>query len=104
MEGMLGRKMNLWVRRIVTRLINTIPTTIAIFAGIAPLLILVYSQAALSLLLPLPLIPLLLFTKNKKLMGQFVNKRITTIIATIFISIIIVFNVLLLYLTAGGNI
>jgi manganese transport protein len=104
MEGMLGRKMNLWVRRIVTRLINTIPTTIAILAGIEPLLILVYSQVALSLLLPLPLIPLLIFTKDKKLMGQFVNKRITTIVATIFVAIIIVFNVLLLFLTAGGNI
>jgi manganese transport protein len=104
MEGMLGRKMNLWVRRIVTRLINTIPTTIAILAGIEPLLILVYSQVALSLLLPLPLIPLLIFTKNKKLMGQFVNKRITTIVATIFVAIIVVFNVLLLFLTAGGKI
>ena len=104
MEGMLGRKMNLWVRRIVTRLINTIPTTIAILAGIEPLLILVYSQVALSLLLPLPLIPLLIFTKNKKLMGQFVNKRITTIVATIFVAIIVVFNALLLFLTAGGNI
>ena len=104
MEGMLGRKMNLWVRRIVTRLINTIPTTIAILAGIEPLLILVYSQVALSLLLPLPLIPLLIFTRNKKLMGQFVNKRITTIVATIFVAIIVVFNALLLFLTAGGNI
>jgi manganese transport protein len=104
MEGMLGRKMNLWVRRIVTRLINTIPTTIAILAGIEPLLILVYRQVALSLLLPLPLIPLLIFTKNKKLMGQFVNKRITTIVATIFVAIIVVFNVLLLFLTAGGKI
>ncbi len=85
-------------------MINTIPTTIAILAGIEPLLILVYSQVALSLLLPLPLIPLLLFTKNKKLMGEFVYKRITTIIATIFIAVIVVFNVLLLYLTARGNI
>jgi manganese transport protein len=54
--------------------------------------------------LPLPLIPLLIFTRNKKLMGQFVNKRITTIVATIFVAIIVVFNVLLLFLTAGGNI
>jgi manganese transport protein len=104
MEGMLGRKMNLWIRRIVTRLINTIPTTIAILAGIEPLLILVYSQVALSLLLPLPLIPLLIFTKNKNLMGQFVNKRMTTILAAIFIAVIIAFNALLLYLSGGGNI
>jgi manganese transport protein len=104
MEGMLGRKTNLWVRRIVTRLINTVPTTIAILLGIEPLVILVYSQVALSLLLPLPLIPLLIFTKNKSLMGEFANKRLTTILAAIFVGIIIVFNGLLLYLSAGGNI
>jgi manganese transport protein len=101
MEGMLGRKMNLWIRRIVTRLINTIPTTIAILAGIEPLLILVYSQVALSLLVPLPLLPLLILTNDKKLMGSFVNRKITTILAAIFIGIIILFNGFLLYLTYG---
>jgi manganese transport protein len=104
MEGMLGRKINLWVRRIVTRLINTIPIAIAILAGIEPLLILVYSQVALSLLLPLPLLPLLIFTKNKNLMGQFVNKKMMTILAAIFIGVIVVLNALLLYLSAGGSI
>ena len=104
MEGMLGRKMNLWVRRIVTRMINTIPTTIAILIGIEPLSILVYSQVALSLLLPLPLLPLLIFTKDKKLMGTFVNRRITTIFAGIFIGTIILLNALFLYLSFGGKI
>lgn len=102
MEGMLGRKMNLWIRRIVTRLINTVPTTIAILAGIDPLLILVYSQVALSLLLPLPLLPLLIFTKDKNLMGSFVNRRITTIFAATFIGTIILLNALFLYLGFGG--
>jgi len=103
MEGMLGRKMNLWVRRIVTRLINTVPTTIAILAGIEPLQILVYSQVALSLLLPLPLLPLWKFTRDRNLMGSFTNAKITTIVAAVFIGIIIVFNALLLYLSFGGN-
>ena len=103
MEGMLGRKTNLWVRRIVTRMINTIPTTIAILLGIEPILILVYSQVALSLLLPLPLIPLLIFTKDKKLMGTFVNRRITTIVAGIFIGTIILLNAALIYLSFGGG-
>lgn len=104
MEGMLGRKMNLWVRRIVTRLINTVPTTIAILLGIEPLLILVYSQVALSLLLPLPLLPLWKFTRDKNLMGKFVNRRLTTMVAAVFIGIIVLFNALLLYLSFGGNI
>ncbi|MGA2785335.1 MAG: Nramp family divalent metal transporter [Candidatus Bathyarchaeia archaeon] len=103
MEGMLGRRMNLWVRRIVTRLINTVPTTIAILLGIEPLLILVYSQVALSLLLPLPLIPLLIFTRDKKLMGTFVNRRVTTILAAIFIGIIILLNALFLYVSLGAK-
>jgi manganese transport protein len=103
MEGMLGRKMNLWVRRIVTRVINTIPTTIAILSGINPLQMLVYSQVALSLMLPLPLLPLWKFTRDKKLMGVFVNRQITTILATLFIGIILALNALLLYLTFTGG-
>jgi len=84
-------------------MINTIPTTIAILLGIEPILILVYSQVALSLLLPLPLIPLLIFTRNPKLMGTFVNRRITTIVAGIFVGTIILLNVALIYLTFRGN-
>lgn len=104
MEGMLGKKMNLWVRRIVTRVINTIPTTIAILSGIDPLQMLVYSQVALSLLLPLPLLPLWKFTRDKKLMGVFVNRPITTVLATAFIVLILSLNFLLLYFTFGGTI
>jgi manganese transport protein len=99
MEGMLGRKTNLWARRIVTRLINTIPTTIAILSGIEPLRILVYSQVALSLMLPLPLLPLWVFTRNKNLMGELVNRRITTFVAGIFIAFILVLNGVLIYLS-----
>lgn len=104
MEGMLGRRVNLWVRRIVTRLINTIPTALAILAGFEPLAILVYSQVALSLLLPLPLIPLLVLTGDKKLMGAFVNKKWTTIIAVVFVVFIIALNAILLYLSFDGTI
>lgn len=103
MEGMLGRKSNLWVRRIVTRVINIVPTTIAILIGVEPLAILVYSQVALSLLLPLPLLPLWKFTRDKKLMGELVNSRVTTVLATIFIALILLLNCLLIYLGFGGQ-
>jgi len=102
MEGMLGRKVRPWVRRIVTRLINVIPTTIAILIGLGPLEILVYSQVALSLLLPLPLIPLWMLTKDSGLMGSFVNRRATTIVAGVFIGIIVALNAVLLYLSLAG--
>jgi manganese transport protein len=103
MEGMLGRKTNLWVRRIVTRVINIIPTTIAILLGIEPLEILVYSQVGLSLLLPLPLLPLWKFTRDRQLMGELVNSKTTTIFATIFVAIILVLNCLLIYLGFKGQ-
>ena len=104
MEGMLGRKINLWIRRIVTRLINTIPTTIAILSGVEPLQILVFSQVALSLMLPLPLLPLWKFTRDRNLMGSFVNRRTTTIVSGVFILTILSFNALLLFFTFGGRI
>ena len=104
MEGMLGRKTNLWVRRIVTRLINTIPTTIAILSGIDPLQMLVYSQVALSLMLPLPLLPLWKFTRDHNLMGELVNRKVTTLLSGIFIAFILALNGVLLYLSFGGHI
>ena len=92
MEGLLGKKLNVWVRRIITRIINVVPTTIALLLGLDPLNILVYSQVVLSLLIPLPMIPLVILTKNKELMGEFVNKNITTIISIVFVAIILTFN------------
>jgi manganese transport protein len=103
MEGMLDKRINVWLRRIVTRVVNTIPTTVAILSGMDPLMMLVYSQVFLSLMLPLPLLPLWKFTSDKRLMGALVNKRITTILAGLFIVIILSLNALLLYFTLGGK-
>jgi manganese transport protein len=92
MEGLLGMKVNIWLRRIVTRFINVIPTTVALLLGLDPLSILIYSQVILSLLIPLPMIPLVILTRNRVLMGEFVNRNITTIIAITFVGIILAFN------------
>ena len=92
MEGLLGMKVNVWLRRIVTRFINVIPTTIALILGFDPLSILVYSQVILSLMIPLPMLPLVLLTRNKAVMGEFVNRNITTIISVVFVGIILAFN------------
>ena len=99
MEGLLGKKFNIWVRRIVTRFINVIPTTVALLLGLDPLSILVYSQVILSLMIPLPMIPLVILTKNKGLMGEFVNRNITTIISIVFVIVILAFNSYLLVTT-----
>lgn len=103
MEGMLGKKVNAWVRRIITRMINVIPTTVAILSGIDPLMMLVYSQVFLSLMLPLPLLPLWKFSSDRNLMGALVNRRVTTIFSAVFIIVILSLNVLLLYFTLGGK-
>jgi manganese transport protein len=96
MEGFLGKKVNMWLRRIITRFVNVIPTTAAILLGFDPLHILVYSQFILSLMIPIAVIPVVILTMNKKLMGEFVNRKITTIIASVFVGIIVGFNSYLL--------
>jgi manganese transport protein len=96
MEGLLGRKVNIWFRRFITRFVNVIPTTIAILLGLDPLNILVYSQVILSLMIPLPMIPLVILARNKTLMGEFVNRNITTLLSLVFVAIILVFNSYLL--------
>ena len=96
MEGLLGKKVNIWFRRFVTRFVNVIPTTIAILLGLDPLNILVYSQVILSLMIPLPMIPLVILARNKTLMGEFVNRNITTILSMVFVGIILMFNSYLL--------
>lgn len=97
MEGLLGKKVNLWIRRFITRFVNVVPTTIAIILGLDPLNILVYSQVILSIMIPIPMIPLVIATRDKSLMGEFVNKKHTTFLAMIFVGIILAFNSYLLF-------
>jgi manganese transport protein len=99
MEGLLGMKVNIWVRRFITRFVNVVPTTIAILIGLDPLSILIYSQVILSLMIPLPMIPLVILTKNKLLMGEFVNRKLTTLLAIAFAGVILAFNMYLIIYT-----
>ena len=99
LEGMLGSRINPWVRRIIIRVINVAPTTVMILLGFNPLILLVYSQVVLSFLIPLPLIPLIMFTMDRNLMGVFVNRRSLTAVALLFCGIIIAFNIYILVLT-----
>ena len=92
MEGLLGTRVNVYIRRLVTRFINVIPTVTAISLGLAPLTLLVYSQVVLSIMIPLPMIPLLYYTAKKGVMGEFVNRRATTFIAVIAAAIILALN------------
>ena len=97
MTGLLGIKVNVTLRRVITRVVNVFPTTICILIGISPLALLFYSQVFLSILIPLPMIPLIWYTARKKIMGPFVNRKITTIIALGVAAIIIGLNIALIY-------
>ncbi len=101
MDGLLGTKVNKTVRRVITRVVNVFPTTIAVLLGIDPLSLLVYSQVLLSLMIALPMIPLLVFTAKKDLMGQFVNKRLTTFLAVLTGAVIVALNTYLIYYLAA---
>jgi len=97
MEGLIGKHWNVWARRIVTRFINVFPTTFAILLGLDPLSLLVYSQVILSLMIPLPMIPLVYYTSKKKFMAGFVNRGSTLVLAIVTVGLILVFNSFLLY-------
>lgn len=96
MTSMLGVKVNRYVRRIITRVVNVLPTTIAILLGLSPPSLLVYSQVLRSLFIPLPMIPLVYYTSRKKTMGTFVNRRWFVIVACIVSGTVVALNVALL--------
>jgi manganese transport protein len=98
MEGFIHRKINVWLRRVVTML----PTLIIIGLGIDPLQILVLSQVSLSFQLPFAMVPLVLFTNNRKIMREFTNNRITQVMAWATTAIILGLNTVLLYQTLTG--
>jgi manganese transport protein len=93
MDGFIHHKMNVWLRRAITM----IPSLIVIGLGLDPLMILVTSQVSLSFQLPFAMIPLVLFTNNPKVMGEFTNNRLTKGLAWISTLIILSLNFVLLY-------
>ena len=98
MDGFLHHRMNVWLRRAVTM----VPSLIVIGLGLDPLRILVLSQVSLSFQLPFAMIPLVLFTNSRKIMGGFANTRLTQLLAWISTLIILGLNLVLLYQTFAG--
>lgn len=75
MEGFLQLRLPPWLRRLITRLTAIVPALICIiiFGEKSTGNLLVFSQVVLSLQLPFAVFPLVLFTSNRRLMGEFVN-------------------------------
>ncbi|MCL5961593.1 MAG: Nramp family divalent metal transporter [Chloroflexi bacterium] len=99
MEGFLQRRIPIWLRRLITM----VPALVVIALGLPEILVLVVSQAVLSLQLPFTIIPLILLTNKERLMGNFANGRITSTAAWAIALIIIALNLLLLFQTFGGS-
>jgi manganese transport protein len=69
--------------------------------GVNPSRTLVLSQVVLSFGIPFALVPLVVFTARRDIMGQLQNRRITTVAASIAATVIIALNIFLLVQTAG---
>lgn len=98
MEGFLNIQLPAWKRRLLTRGLAILPAVLVAWwygvSGTAQLLVL--SQVILSLQLPFALVPLWMMTRDKGLMGAFVNPLWLTVLAGIITFIIIILNLKLI--------
>jgi len=92
MQGFLHWHIPPWLRRAVTMA----PSLVVIAAGLDPTRTLVISQVVLSFGLPFAVVPLIMFTRRRDMMGVLVNSRLTNLLAVIAAAIIIALNIYLL--------
>ncbi|MBD2088289.1 Nramp family divalent metal transporter [Microcoleus sp. FACHB-1515] len=104
MEGFLQIRLRPWVRRLGTRLIAIVPALIAIlfFGERSTGDLLVLSQVILSLQLSFAVVPLVMFTSDRRLMGEFVNPIWLKLLAGAVASVIVGLNLWLLVQTFLG--
>lgn len=98
MQGFIARTIPLALRRAVTMA----PALIVLAIGVNPTRALVISQVVLSFGIPFALVPLIWLTRRRDVMGELVNRRVTTVVASLVAAAIIVLNVFLLYQTFAG--
>ena len=94
MQGFLRRRIPLFARRALTMF----PALAILALGVEPTWALVVSQVVLSFGIPFALVPLLLLTRRRDIMGELVNERRTTVIAVLVAAVIISLNAVLLIL------
>lgn len=100
MQGFIGLSIPIKLRRLITMA----PALIIIALGVNPMYALIMSQVALSFALPFAIVPMLLITSRKDLMGSLVNKRSTKIVGWVIASVILALNAVLVYLTFNGSV
>jgi manganese transport protein len=92
LAGFLRRRIPLFTRRALTLL----PALAILALGVEPTWALVVSQVVLSFGIPFALVPLLLLTSRRDVMGELVNQRRTTVLAAAVAAVIITLNAVLL--------
>jgi manganese transport protein len=97
MQGFVGFRIPIWLRRLVTMA----PAFVVVATGVNATQALVVSQVVLSLVLPIPMIALVLFTRRRDIMGEFVNSRLIDVVAIVGSAVILALNAVLLLQTFG---
>ena len=95
MQGFIDRRIPLFLRRFVTML----PALVVLAIGLEPTQVLVVSQVVLSFGIPFALVPMILLTSRRKVMGALVNKPATTAVASVVATLIIGLNLFLIHQT-----
>jgi manganese transport protein len=95
MQGFLHKEIPVWIRRVATM----VPSLLVILIGLDPTRTLVISQVVLSFGLPFAVVPLIIFTSRRKVMKVLVNKKITTLAASLVLSLIVSLDIYLLVQT-----
>lgn len=105
MEGFLRLRLPPWLRRLVTRMTAVVPALICIilFGEQSTGKLLVFSQVVLSLQLPFAVFPLVMFTSDRRLMGEFVNPKWLKLLSWTVAIIIAGLNFWLLMQMAFGS-
>jgi manganese transport protein len=98
MQGFIARTIPLTLRRLVTMT----PALIVLGIGLDPSRSLVISQVVLSFGIPFALVPLVLLTRRRDIMGALVNRRLTTAVGAVVAALIIALNGFLLFDTFFG--
>lgn len=105
MQGFLNMRMPQWARRLITRLVAIVPTVIVVLLygehGTARLLI--FSQVVLSMQLSFAVFPLVIFTSNRRIMGEFANAAWLKVLAWFVAILIAALNLWLLIQIFSGH-
>jgi manganese transport protein len=93
MAGFVRVRISLYARRLITM----VPALTVLALGVSPTDALVLSQVVLSFGIPFALIPLVLLTSRRDIMGVHVNRPLTTRVAWAMAAVITALNAFLLY-------